>query len=131
LPIFTAGLIEADVREAWSQFRQALLFRQYLFRQIDRDIRTAYENVVNSDERIRELRVQLTAAEQALRQAEESYGAGLATNLERITAQDQVLSAQLQLASEEFNRKLFYLNLLRAAGGLRNELDRAATTQPV
>ncbi len=26
LPIFTAGLIHADVREAWSQYRQTVLF---------------------------------------------------------------------------------------------------------
>ena len=58
----------------------------------------------------------VAAAAEALRQAERLYGAGLGTNLDRITAQDQLLSAQLSLASEEFNYKVFYLNLERSMG---------------
>jgi outer membrane protein TolC len=66
------------------------------------------------------------AAEEALRQAEESYRAGLATNLERLTAQDAVLTAQLQLTSELFDHKVFYLTLLRAIGGLGTRLPGEA-----
>ena len=69
-----------------------------------------------------QLRTQLTAAEEAFRQADRSYTAGLATNLERLTAQDELLSTQLQLASEEFNFKVFYLQLARAIGTLSGEL---------
>jgi hypothetical protein len=36
---------------------------------------------------------------------------GLATNLECLTAQGQLLLAQLQMASERYNLKVAYLNL--------------------
>jgi outer membrane protein len=130
LPIFTAGLIHADVRTAWSRYRQAALFQRQLQRQIDLDIRTALENLSSTLARLDELRVQTTAAREALRQANESYRAGLATNLERLTAQDQVLSAELQLTSAEYDRKFFYLNLLRQLGQLGVPTGSIATIQP-
>ena len=38
-PIFSAGIIEADVRNAWSRLRQAALYESYLRRQVLRDVR--------------------------------------------------------------------------------------------
>jgi outer membrane protein TolC len=118
LPIFNGGQIHADVRTAWSQLRQTYLNQQQTRRQIAEQVQVAYENVVDSDRRIAELHVEVAAAAEALRQAESAYAAGLGTNLDRITAQDQLLNAQLSLASEEFNYKVFYLNLLRSMGRL-------------
>ena len=118
LPIFNGGAIHADVRTAWSQLRQAYLSQQQTRRQIAEQVQVAYENVIDSNRRISELHVEVAAAAEALRQAESAYSAGLGTNLDRITAQDQLLSAQLSLASEEFNYKVFYLNLLRSMGRL-------------
>jgi len=54
-------------------------------------------------------------------------------NLDRIAAQDALLDAQLQLASEAFDRKVNYLILLQASGVLREQIEAgfvAATTQP-
>ncbi|HEV2688353.1 MAG TPA: TolC family protein [Bryobacteraceae bacterium] len=118
LPIFNGGQIHADVRTAWSQLRQAYLSQQQTRRQIAEQVQIAYENVIDSNRRIAELHVEVAAAAEALRQAESAYAAGLGTNLDRITAQDQLLSAQLSLASEEFNYKVVYLNLLRSMGRL-------------
>lgn len=136
VPIFTAGLIHADVRTAWSRYRQAVLAQRQLTRQIDAAVRQALENLTSNLTRLDELQVQATAARQALRQADESYRVGLATNLERLRAQDQVLSAELQLASAEYERKFFYLTLLRQTGGLRVPTDTVAplnapTTRPL
>lgn len=116
LPIFSAGLIEADVRAAWSDLRTALLSESLLKRQMQQEVRVAYENLRRSQERLRELRTQAAAAGEAFRQADQTYNVGLATNLERLTAQDQVLTAELQLASEEYNYKVFYLDLLQTIG---------------
>jgi outer membrane protein TolC len=119
LPIFTAGLIHADVRTAWSRYRQAVLFHSQLQRQIDRDVRTALETLTSTLAQLDELHIQVASAREALRQADESYRVGLATNLERLTAQDQALSAELQLTSAEYDRKYAYLNLLRQTGHLQ------------
>jgi outer membrane protein len=126
LPIFTAGLIHADVRTAWSRYRQAVLSQRQLRRLIDSDVRTAMENLTSTLARLDELRIQATAAREALRQADESYRAGLATNLERLTAQDQVLSAELQLTSAEYDRKFLYLSVLRQSGRLGLPVDQIA-----
>lgn len=129
LPLFSGGRIRADVRAAWSRFRQSALTEQQLRRQVVQDVELAYENLQSSRQRLSELQAQLTAAEEAFRQAEQSYNVGLATNLERLTAQDQLLNAQLQLANEAYNQKVFYLNLLRATGGMRDEGVVMPTTQ--
>ena len=130
LPVFSAGLIEADVRAAWSALRQAQLSESQTRRSVIQAVQTAYTNLQSSEKRLRELRVQVEAAGEALRQAEQSYRAGLATNLERLTAQDSLLSAQLQLTSEMFNRKVYYLELLRAAGLLSMRLPQEPATVP-
>ncbi len=125
LPIFSAGVIHANVRTALSQLRQANLAESLLRRQIQQDVRIGAENLLASDQRLVELQTQLRSGREGLRQAEESYKVGLATNLERLTSQDQLLSAQLQLASEQYNNTLQYLNLRRIVG----ELDLAYARQ--
>lgn len=123
LPIFAAGRIHADVREAWSIYRQALFNQSLVQRSAERDVETAAQNLATSRDRISELRVQVTAANEAFRQADQSYNVGLATNLERLTAQDQLLTAELQLAQEEYDAKVLYLELLRATGRLRYTIN--------
>jgi len=118
VPIFTAGLIHADVREAWSGLRQAALLESLVRRQALQDVRIAYENVSASRARLVDLRTQAEAARDALNQAEASYRVGLATNLERLTAQSQLLNAELQLASEGFDQALLLLDLTRFTGRL-------------
>ena len=51
-------------------------------------------------------------------QAEASYRVGLATNLERLAAENQLLDAELQLASEQFVQALLLLDLTRFTGRL-------------
>lgn len=118
LPIFSAGRIDADVRAAWSDFRRAVLQHSLTRRQIRRDIDVAYADLIATRARVEELTHQVAAAQEALRQAEAAYSAGLGTNLERITAQDQLLSAQLRSAREEYTAKIAYLAAVRATGGL-------------
>jgi outer membrane protein TolC len=125
LPLFTGGLIEADVRVAWSRLRQAKYLESFTRRQVAQEVQVAYEDVLSGRRRLVELQTTLSAARAAFEEAEANVGVGRATNLELIVAQDQRLSAELQLASEEFNYKIAYLNLLRAAGVLEEALEDA------
>lgn len=118
LPIFTGGTIHADVRLAWSQLRQSTLTKWQLIRQVSQDVQTAWQNLVSSKRRIDDLDTEVAAAQEALRQATQRYQAGLAINLDVLNAENQLLSAQLDLANEEFNHKIFYLDLLRVMGRL-------------
>jgi outer membrane protein len=133
LPIFSAGRIEADVREAWSFYREADLLRSLVRRQVWEQVQAAAVELQASKDRLAEARVQLASAEQAYRQAEESARVGRGTELERILAQDDLLEAQLRVASETYDRKIFYLDLLRVTGRLTPvvSLGGAAGTRPV
>ena len=73
---------------------------------------------------------QVQYASDALEQAEGLYQVGLATNLERLAAQDRLLSAQLQLVNADLDRKVFYLDLLRTAGVL-HEMIGLVREQPI
>ncbi|MGC4030777.1 MAG: TolC family protein [Tepidisphaeraceae bacterium] len=123
LPIFSAGRIEADVLEAWSLFREAQIVRNKTDRQVRADIQAALIELKASGSRLAELKRQLDAADAAYSLAEQSYKAGIATNLDRLVAQSTQLTAKLAYSREYFDRKLRYLNLLRVSGLLRRELE--------
>jgi outer membrane protein TolC len=118
VPIFEAGLVRANVRDALSRLREAKLEHSLALRGVERDIAVASENLTSSRERIERLRVRLVATREALDQANSLYDAGLATNLERLAAQQETLETELALESAELERRVFYLDLLRASGDL-------------
>ena len=129
IPIFTGQRIHQEVRTAWSIFRQAKLDESLTRRKIDQAVRSAHQDVQTSQERLIELRIQVAAAQDAFTQSVDLLRVGLATNLERLIAQDTLLRAQLDLTTEELNHKIVVLELRRAAG-LHPFDDLAPATQP-
>lgn len=122
LPVFSAGRIEADVREAWSFLREALLVWSQSSRRVTREIDLSIRDLRASEERVAQLRVALDAARDAFEQSQGSYDAGLGTNLERVAAQDALLQAELASATEGFDQQFLRLQLLRRVGVLRESL---------
>ncbi|CAN5423274.1 hypothetical protein BH10PLA1_BH10PLA1_14050 [soil metagenome] len=118
IPIFSAGLIEQDVRAAWSRYRQALLIESDTRRSIVRDVQMSYQNLLTAERRIVELQSGLAAADEALKQAQSALANNLGIVLDVLTAQDQQLNSQLQLTSAQFDRSVYYLDLLRTTGEL-------------
>lgn len=116
LPIFSAGLVHADVREAYSRLRQAHLAESGLRRRVLKELRVATENLKDDVQQIDQLGIRTAAAREAVRQADAAYAAGLGTNLERLVAQDQELSAELSLTEQQFKHTVDYLRLLRVSG---------------
>lgn len=121
-PIFSGGRIDADVRTAWSFLREAQLVETQTRRRITQELDQSIRNLTASADRIAELQVQLKAATDAFTQADASYKAGLGTNLERVTAQDAKLQAELALATETIDQKVLWLSLLRSCGTLRETM---------
>ena len=119
LPLFTGGRIQADVREAWSRWRQAVLEESAARRRVLRDVQTAHNNLQTTDRRIQDLRSEVAATTDALQQAQSAFAHSLATNLDVLTAQDRQLSAQLDLTDAEFDQTVFWLDVVRAIGGLQ------------
>jgi outer membrane protein TolC len=131
LPLLTAGRIHADVRSAWSRYRQARLVESATHKAVVRDVAIARNDLTSSDQRLAELAVQLRAAQEALSQADQVYKqAGRGTYLDVLVAQDRLLSTQLQSASARFDRKVAELNLLRAMGQLSTRLPWEPATPP-
>ncbi len=130
LPIFTAGIIHANVREALSRLRQATLQESSIRRQVEQDVRLGHSNFQAAADRTRELEISRDAAREALRQAEGNYNAGRATNLERLVAQDQILNAELELATSTYAQKVSYLDLQRVLGRIAETIQTAPATRP-
>lgn len=116
IPIFSAGRIEADVRAAWSGFRSSLLALSLARREVEAAVDGARTRVLATQAREAEFMRLVELTRETLRQAEGSYAAGLGTNLERLVAQDALLSAELELARVSAERKIASLSLLRAIG---------------
>ena len=131
MPIFSAGLIEEGIRIAWSQLRQAKLAESLTRRAIFEQVQVAYEDFIASGQRIGELKIEAEAASEALRQADQSFQAGLATNLDRIQAQDRQLTSQLQLVVEQYRYKLNYLQVLRQVGQIGTRLPGEPAGTPM
>jgi outer membrane protein TolC len=118
LPLFTAGAIKSDVRDAWSRLRQAALFESYLRREIEQGVRSAYDNLITSGTVLDELRQEVQASSDAYRQAVQLEKNGLAIPLDVLTTQNTLQNARLQYENEAFSRTIFYLDLVRATGDL-------------
>jgi outer membrane protein TolC len=120
LPLFTGGRIQADVREAWSRYRQALLAQSLVRRNVLRDVQVSHSELATANRRITELRSANATAQDALRLAQSAFANNLATNLDVLTAQDRALAAQLDLTTAEFDLATAYLDLVRATGGIQD-----------
>jgi len=118
LPLFTGGRIHADVRDAWSRWRQANLDESLVRRRMVRDVRGAHNALHTADERFAALRREVQAAGDALRLAQSAFGNGLATTLDVLAAQDRMLAAQLDATDAEFDQAVAWLEILRATGDL-------------
>ena len=130
VPLFSAGVIEADVRTAWSKLRQAALAESLIRRQIEEEVQQRYQNYLTSTGKLRELDAQIRAATEAYRQAKAGFDAGTAIYLEVLTAQNVLLDSELQVATEAFNQKVIFLDLLRTTGRIKYETVQHPTTGP-
>jgi outer membrane protein TolC len=129
VPIFTGGLINAQVRQAWSIFRSASLTQSQLKRQIDQNVRIAFVNLDLARQELPELQTQVVAARDEYYLSDMLYKNGGGTYLNVLQAQATLLSTQLQLTTEQFAQKTAYFNLLRTAGKL-SYASVLSTTRP-
>ena len=100
LPLLSGGRIDADVRGAWSVFRESVLRHQAMRRQVRFEVEAALNEYETSRRRMAELDIQVAAARETLRQAEATYAAGRGTNLDRVQAQAAQTEAEVRRASE-------------------------------
>lgn len=116
--VFKGGDIRGRTIEAESQYRVAVLNHQELRRQIETDVASALANLRADDELIKTLETRERTAGENYNQVVTEYRQGLAgvTNLEVLVAQNQFLSAQLELDRQRFQRKLDWFQLQNVLG---------------
>ena len=73
LPIFDAGRIHADVRTAWSRFRQSLQAESLLNKQVAQQVETALIDFNTSVRQVADLTTEVGAAQEAYRISDQSY----------------------------------------------------------
>jgi len=91
--------------------------RDYLEDQIRLDVHNRWLGLQSGLAQLETIETRLTYADENYRLIQEEYRAGLATNLEVIAAQNQYLSARLDLDRQRYQTKLDWVNL-RVAQGL-------------
>ena len=126
LPLFDGGRIGAGVATAESRHRQAILDLEELKRQVGIDVHSAWLTLQSDLAQVKTLETSVTSADENHRLVREEYRSGLATNLEVITGQNQLLSARLELERQRYQVKLDWI-ALRLAQGL---LPAGAGAQP-
>ena len=118
------------MRTAWSQLRQAALNESFTRRQALTDVRTAYQNLVTADQRTAALRDEVQASNDAFSQSQGAFRNSLAINLDVLTSQNLLLQSQLDLAGAQYDRSIYFLDVLRASGTLTVNQVIAVIAQP-
>ena len=117
LPIFHAGAIRAGVRGAEARRQQALL----LYRQTVQQAFCEVADALAARRRLAELRIEQESLVESLRHGVEladlGYRGGVASYLEYIDAERQLLDAQLQLVQIRRQELVNIVTLYRALGG--------------
>jgi outer membrane protein len=116
--LFQGGDIRARTILAESQARSALLLRDEMVRQIDADVRAAHLTWRADRELIATLETRERTARENNTQVVTEYRQGIVgvTNLEVLVAQNQYLSAQLELERSRLQSKLDWFQLENVQG---------------
>ena len=118
LPIYQGGLTSSRVREAVANQEKARQDLEVATREASLQARQAWLNVNSGAARVRALEQALTSTKAQLDSTKLGLQVGVRTNLDVLNAEQQVLSAQRDLAGARYAYLLSGLSLKAAAGAL-------------
>jgi multidrug efflux system outer membrane protein len=116
-PIFTAGLLQANVRLAEAQQQQALLAYQQTIHNAFRDVSNALVAYQKTREGREQQELLAAASQDSARLAHVRYDGGRATYLEVLTNETNYLAAELNLSQARLNEMLSLVQIYNALGG--------------
>lgn len=122
-PIFEGGLRRAELSEARSRLRETELRRLALKRDIEVQVREAYNDMVSLGALIESFKRQVAFAEEDYKMVFEQFKYGIATTVDVIDADTTLISAQSSLASSVFDHELSILELQYAVGTLLDHVN--------
>jgi multidrug efflux system outer membrane protein len=116
-PAFTAGKLQATVRLAEAQQRQALLAYQQTIQNAFRDVSDALVAYQKTREVREQQELLAAAAQDSTRLAHVRYDGGASTYLEVLTNETNYLTAELNLSQARLNEMLSLVQIYGALGG--------------
>jgi len=116
-PVFTAGLLQANVRLAEAQQQQALLAYQQTIHNAFRDVSDALVAYQKTREGREQQELLAAASQDSARLAHVRYDGGRATYLEVLTNETNYLAAELNLSLARLNEMLSLVQIYNALGG--------------
>jgi outer membrane protein len=128
LPIYQGGLTSSLVREAVANQERARQELEESVREASLRTRDAWLTVNSTAARVQALEQALTSSRSQLESTKLGLEVGVRTNLDVLDAEQQVLSAQRELAAARYNHLQSRL-LLKAAVGILSPADLAMIDQ--
>lgn len=116
-PIFSRNLIKADYNRTIAQGKQALYGYQKTVLTSYQEVLNSLKSIENYSQAFNQKQQEVQALNNAVAVANDLYLVGRASYLEVITAQRNVLDAELELANTKKNIFIGAINLYRSVGG--------------
>ncbi|MDP2690366.1 MAG: TolC family protein [Deltaproteobacteria bacterium] len=126
-PIFEGGLRRAELSEARSRLRESGHRRLSLKRDIGVQVMEAYNDMAALDSLIESFRRQVAFAEEDYRMVFEQFKHGIATTVDVIDADTNLIEAQSSLASSVYDREVSIIELRYAVGTLLDYVSMEAS----
>ena len=115
-PLYDGGRIRSNVMTAQSLLRQAELERDELARQVELEVKNAFLTLQSDLATLATLDASVQAAEENCRLLLEEYRQGLASNLEVVTGQNQLLTARINLEHQKNQVRIDWVSLKLTQG---------------
>ncbi|OUU55573.1 MAG: hypothetical protein CBC21_10040 [Proteobacteria bacterium TMED61] len=128
IPFYQGGLVNSRVREAAENLNAARYDHEAAIRELRRNTRQTFLGIQSRLRRIDALAEAVRAGENALLAKEESFSAGLTTNIQVLDAQRDLFQAQRDYLKERYDYIRQMLKLEELAGTLDEEDVRRVNT---
>ena len=118
MPIYQGGLVSSQVREAVANQERVRQELEDALRNAALQTRDAYYNVLSTQSQVKALEAALASSVKSLESTQVGLEVGVRTNIDVLNAQQQVTSAQKELALARYLSLIALLNLKASAGTL-------------
>jgi len=120
LPLWTSGRISAEVAEARLQEQRLSEQRREIANSVLQQVRTSVEQLRASSSAVTVANNALDLAKQEVSRAERRFAAGLSTNIDVVTAQDELARASNNKIEALYRYNQSRADLARATGDAEN-----------
>jgi outer membrane protein TolC len=122
VPLYQGGRIRADIQQADATLRQRRAELEDQRGKVEQEVRTACIDLQTAAGQVQLAESNRRYAAETLAESRDRFGAGVATTVEVVQAQEQVASAESDYLSSLFSFDLARLALARATGQAEGQL---------